>query len=68
MMAEMEREHHGDFINYLCMDPAIFHELLLTPRLTKQDTKWRPALQPDLKLAITLRFLASGATYHSLSC
>jgi len=69
LMAELEREHHGDFINYLRMDPAMFHELLqrLTPRLTKKDTKWRPALQPGLKLAITLRFLASGATYHSLS-
>ena len=69
LMAELEREHHGDFINYLRMDPAMFHELLqrLTPRLTKQDTKWRPALQPGLKLAITLRFLANGATYHSLS-
>jgi len=68
-MAELEREHHGDFINYLRIDPAMFHELLqrLTSRLTKQDTKWRPALQPGLKLAITLRFLASVATYHSLS-
>ena len=51
------------------MDPAMFHELLqsMTPRLEKKDTKWRPALQPGLKLAITLRFLASGDTYHSLS-
>ena len=34
-MAELEREHRGDFTNYLCMDPAMFHELLqrLTPRL-----------------------------------
>ena len=69
LKAELEREHHGDLINYLRMDPAMFHELLqrLTPRLTKQDTKWRPALQPGLKLAITLRFSASDATYHSLS-
>ena len=68
-MAELEGEHHGDFINYLRMDPAIFHELLqrLTPRLMKKDTKWLPALKPWLKLAITLRFLASGATYHHLS-
>ena len=68
-MAELEWEHHGDFTNYLRMDPAMFHELLqrLTPRLTKKDTNCRAALQPGLKLAITLRFLASGATYHSLS-
>ena len=47
----------------------MFHKLLrrLTPRLSKQVTKWRKALQPGLKLAITLRFLASGDNYHSLS-
>ena len=47
----------------------MFHELLqrMTPRLEKKDTKWQKALQPGLKLAITLRFLASGDTYHSLS-
>lgn len=69
LMVELEREHHGDFTNYLRMDPAMFHELLqrLTPRLQKQDTRWRQALQPGLKLAISLRFLASGETYHSLS-
>ena len=42
LMAELEREHHGDFSNYLRMDPAMFHELLqrITPRLEKKDTKW----------------------------
>ena len=46
LTAELEREHHGDFTNYIRMDPAMFHELLqtLTPRLSKQDTKWRKAL------------------------
>ena len=68
-MAELERESHGDLTNYMRMEPAMFHELLerLSPRLTMQDTKWRRALQPGLKLAITLRFLASGDSYHSLS-
>ena len=28
---------------------------------------YKPALQPGLKLVFTPRFLASGATYHSLS-
>ena len=69
LMVEPEREHHGDFTNYLRMYPAMFHELLLrmTPRLEKKDSKWQKALQPGLKLAITFRFLASGDTYHSLS-
>ena len=68
-MAELEREHHSDFTNYLHIDAAMFHELLqrLTPKLMKKVTNCRAALQPRLKLAITLRFLASGATYNSLS-
>ena len=68
-MEELERESHGDFKNYMRMEPAMFHEVLerLTPRLTKQDTKFRRALRPGLKLVITLRFLASGDSYRSLS-
>ena len=50
------------------MDPEMFHELLdrLVPRLTKTDTFCRKALSPGLKLSITLRYLASGDSYHSL--
>ena len=35
LMVELEREHHGDFTNYLRMDPAMYHELLqrMTQRL-----------------------------------
>jgi hypothetical protein len=68
-MQELERESHGDFTNYMRMEPRMFHELLLrvTPRLTKQDTNYRRALEPGLKLAITLRYMASGNDYHSLS-
>ena len=69
LLEELERESHADFTNYMRMEPAMFHELLerLTPRLSKQDTKFRRALHPGLKLAITLRFLATGDSYHSLS-
>ena len=68
-MAELEREHHDDFVNYLRMDPTMFHELLerMTTRLTKTDTNCRAALEPGLKQSITLRYLASGDTFHSLS-
>ena len=38
----------------------------LTPRLTKQDTNYRPSLEPGLKVAITLRHLASGNTYRNM--
>lgn len=69
LMAELDRESHGDFRGFLRMEPAMFHELLtrLTPRLTKVDTNFRKALEPGLKLAITLRFLATGNNYRSLA-
>ena len=47
----------------------MFDELLtrVGPRITKQNTTFREALDPGLKLAITLRHLASGTNYHSMS-
>lgn len=69
LMQELERESEGDFSNYMRMDPCMFHELLLrlTPRLTKRVTNYRRPVEPGLKLAITLRYMATGNCYHSLS-
>ena len=46
----------------------MFQEMLVrvTPRITKSD-RARSPLAPGLKLAITLRFLATGESYHSLA-
>ena len=46
----------------------MFDEILarITHRITKQDTNFKRALEPGLKLAITLRFLATGEAYKSL--
>lgn len=64
LMAELERESQGDFVAYLRMEPAMFHELVqrLTPRLTKQDTNWRKSLNPGLKIAVTLRYRWAAAS------
>ena len=68
-MAELECESRGDFIGFMRMEPAMFQELLmrLTPKLTKAYTNWRKALEPGLKLAVTLRFLAIGSSYRDLA-
>ena len=49
--------------------PAKFDELLtrVDMRITKQNTNYREALEPDLKLAFTLRHLAPGTKYHTMS-
>ena len=49
--------------------PAIFHELVyrLSPRFTKTTTNFRVPHSPGLKLAVTLRHLASGNSYHSFA-
>ena len=50
------------------MGPGMFRELLhrLGPRLGKNDTWYRKALNPSLKLALTLRFLATGDSCRTL--
>ena len=68
LMQELMREAKGDFKAFLRIEPAMFRELLdrLTPRISKhQDC--RPGLEAGLRLAITLRFLATGNSYHSLA-
>ena len=47
----------------------MFDELLtrVGPGITKQIIHYREALDPGLKLALTLRHLASGTKYHSMS-
>ncbi len=68
LLAELNREDIPAFWNYTRMDPDMFFELVerLTPRIQKQDTWYRKALQPGFKVAVTLRHLATGDSYHSL--
>ncbi|XP_041373464.1 uncharacterized protein LOC121386580 [Gigantopelta aegis] len=69
LMTELERESHGDFKGYLRIEPAMFHEMLkrLTDSLEKTKTNWRTPLGVDLKLAVTIRYLASGDSHRSLA-
>ena len=62
LMVELRNEDPRAFQHFMRMPPAMFDELVqrLTPRLTKQDTNYRASLEPGLKVAITLRHLASA--------
>ena len=69
LLAELRNEDQASFKNFMRMSPEMFDELLtrVGPRITKQNTNYREALDPGLKLALTLRHLASGTMYHSMS-
>lgn len=68
LMVELRNEDHASFVNFMRMSPAMFDELLarVGPRLSKQNTICKDALEPGLKLALTLRHLASGNKYASM--
>ena len=54
--------------NYLRMDERLFTQILarLTPRIHKQETNMRKPLEPGLRFAMTLRFLATGESFKSM--
>ena len=69
LMRELRMEDTASFCNFMRMEPHMFDELVdrLSPRITLKDTNWRKVLEPGLNGAVTLRYLASGDRYPSLS-
>ena len=61
------RESRGDFKGFMRMEVEMFQELLarVSPRVQK-NTNCREPLAAGLKIAVTLRYLATGESYHSL--
>ena len=57
------------FQNYTRLTPQLFDEILerVAPAIERQLTSFRQPLSPGLKLALTLRHLATGDNYRSLS-
>ena len=63
---------HSDpqyFRYFVRMEPALFDFILtrIEHRIKKQDSNFKKTLDPGLKLAVTLRFLATGEAYKSLA-
>jgi hypothetical protein len=68
LMAELLNNDRYRYKQFIRMDPGLFQEILrrIEPRIQRKDTKFRKALAAGMKLALTLRYLASGESYPSL--
>ena len=58
----------GSFYNYFRVDEQLFDLLLskVTPHIQRRDTQFRQAIPPRSRLAVTLRFLATGNSFTDL--
>ena len=68
LMHELATETPELFKNYTRTTPSLFDEIVtrVTPLIEKEETYFRKPLPPGLRVAITLRFLATGESYMSL--
>lgn len=68
LMDELYADNPELYRNYTRMDREQFQDIVarITPIIERKTTRWRHAINPSTRLAITLRFLATGDSYKSL--
>ena len=69
MLDDLRKEPSGKFENFCRMSATDFEYLLskIGPFIAKRDTNMRESIPIQERLAVTLRFFASGDSYISLS-
>jgi hypothetical protein len=62
LLSELKAEDQGSFLNFLRLSPGLFDQMVekVSPYIQRQDTCFRKAISPGMRLAITLRYLATG--------
>ena len=70
IMADLYATDIPGFTNYMRMTPEFFEMIKtrLKPHLARQATNYRAPISVGAKLALTIRYLATGESYTSLSC
>ena len=68
LVQEMRTEDREEHFRFFRMSPERFDHLLslVSPYITKKNTNFRKAISAAERLAVTLRFLASGDPQASL--
>ncbi|CAK1582633.1 unnamed protein product [Parnassius mnemosyne] len=68
LLSNLIQEPSGQFDNFCRMSSIDFEYLLqlIGPRIKKQDTVFRDSIPTKVRLAVTLRFLATGDSFKSL--
>ncbi|KAK3883340.1 hypothetical protein Pcinc_012376 [Petrolisthes cinctipes] len=68
LMRELAEEDSIVYRNFTHLDADLFNQIVerVRPHIEKSRTFWREPSEPALRVAITLRFLATGNSYKSL--
>lgn len=66
LIQELKSIDTSSYRNFLRMDVSTFEELFtkVAPLIARQDTRMREAISAGERLAVTLRFLATGKYVH----
>ncbi|CAH1969326.1 unnamed protein product [Acanthoscelides obtectus] len=68
LLTELRNEDPMQLKNFLRMSAEDFDFLLnlVRNKISRKNTKMRQVISPEERLSLTLRFLATGDSYHSL--
>lgn len=69
LIQEMRLSDHESFYKYFRMVPSRFDHLLslVGPAITRQQTNFRSPISPGERLAVTLRYLATGDSMQTIA-